>query len=456
MMNFNIQSQTESQEIVLKIIQKTYNAKDYKGFYKLLSPSFQKQMSSKNLSQFLSENIFKYFGNIKSIEFESEKEKTKQFKTELEKGTLDLFLLLNTENQIESMTFLAHKDPIILKEKVFSDNKMSSNLDNIVDSIVKPFMRNSINSGMSISIIRNGRTTFYNYGEVIKGSKNLPNCETIYEIGSISKTFTGFLLAQAILDKKINLDDDIRKFLPENYINLEFENNPIRIKHLVNHTSTLPRIPLDLEKQPKFDSENPYLNYSKKMVLNYLKNYKMISKSGITQEYSNFGLAILGIILENIYKKSYHELLQNYITKPLKMSSTFENVPNSKKINFANGYDLKGLESKHWDMNHFVGAGGIKSTTTDMSIYLHQNIDELNSKIKLSHEITFSKDKTSSGFAWVINKTKENNTFIWHNGGTGGFTSFCGFIKEKKCGIVILNNSASNVDSIAISILKNL
>ena len=91
-----------------------------------------------------------------------------------------------------------------------------------------------------------------------------------------------------------------------------------------------------------------------------------------------------------------------------------------------------------------------------MTIYLQENISETNPEMLLSHEITFSSDKQSNGLGWVINKTKDNNTFIWHNGGTGGFTSFCGFIKERKCGIVILNNSSNSVDNLAVSILKKL
>ena len=89
------------------------------------------------------------------------------------------------------------------------------------------------------------------------------------------------------------------------FLNLEFEGNPIQIKHLINHTSTLPRIPENLDKQTNYDEENPYVNYSKEMISDYLKNYTIKSKPGITQEYSNFGTALLGIILENVYKKIY-------------------------------------------------------------------------------------------------------------------------------------------------------
>ena len=89
----------------------------------------------------------------------------------------------------------------------------------------------------------------YHYGTMDKKTMQLPDNQTIYEIGSITKTFTGTLLAQALLDKKISLDDDIRKYLPEKYPNLEYENQPILVKHLANHTSRLEGFPTDIESK---------------------------------------------------------------------------------------------------------------------------------------------------------------------------------------------------------------
>ena len=448
-------SQNTEKTIVDAIIT-TYNAKDYTSFYNLLSNNFKAQMSQNDLNGFLSQNIYPNYGNLKSIEFKKEINGQKMYNSYFEKGNLDLLLVFNSEFKIDGLSFTPPKPEVVDNKIILSNNKMLSRLDSIVEQIVKPFIQNSANAGISLGIIQNNETTFYHYGETKKETGNLPKNNTIYEIGSISKTFTGYLLAQAITSKKVNLDDDIRKYMVAKYPNLEFEGNPILIKHLVNHTSTLPRLPENLDQQPNFDPENPYANYSKEMISMNLQNFQMKTQPGIKQEYSNFGMALLGIILENVYRKTYSALLKNYISLPFKMKNTFENVPKNQKINFATGYNTSGLETKHWDLVNFVGAGGIKSNIEDMTLYLHENILEVNPNIILSHEVTFETEKQSSGLAWVINKTKDNNTFIWHNGGTGGFTSFCGFIKEKKCGVVILNNSGNSVDNLAISIIKKL
>lgn len=446
-----------TEKTVLNTILSSYNAKEYAAFYNLLSSDFKAQMSENDLNGFLSQNIYANFGALKTIDFKNEKDGRKIYTANFDKGILDLMLVFTPDFKINGLSFTPPKPEAVIKTSYLSNNKMLTKLDTIVENIVKPHIQNSLNAGLSIGIIQNGETNFYHYGETKKESGNLPNNTTIYEIGSITKTFTGFLLAQAIKDKKVSLDDDIRKFMATKYANLEFEGNPILIKHLVNHTSTLPRLPENLDQQPNFDPENPYANYSKEMISMYLQDFKMNAQPGIKQEYSNFGMALLGIILENIYKTSYQSLVKNYISMPFKMKNTFENVPTANlNINFASGYNSDGLKTKSWNLRSFVAAGGIKSTIEDMTKYLQENIAETNPKIALSHEITFTNEKQSNGYAWVIYKTKDNNNLIWHNGGTGGFTSFCGFIKEKNIGIVVLNNSTNSVDNLAISILKKL
>jgi CubicO group peptidase (beta-lactamase class C family) len=173
-------------------------------------------------------------------------------------------------------------------------------------------------------------------------------------------------------------------------------------------------------------------------------------------DYSNTGMALLGIILENVYHQSYEELLKKYITSSFAMKSTFVNVPTNQLERFAIGYNEQGNETPHWDLGDQVGAGGIKSTIEDMALYLKENINETSMIIKNSHEIQFAKQNEKIAFSWFIQPTKNGSTLLWHNGGTYGFTSFCGFVKEKKCGVVMLNNSGVGVDKLAIDILRYL
>lgn len=326
-------------------------------------------------------------------------------------------------------------------------------LKHYIDSVAQNYLKNPANSSLSIGISDGVHTETYFYGETIKGTHQLPDGNSLYEIASISKTFTGLLLAHAVNTGKLRLDDDIRKYLPGSYPNLQYKGTPIKIVNLSNHTATFPHSPLDLEKQPDYDAANPYLNYSKAMIYKYLHNFKPDTLPGLKATYSNLGFAILGTILENIYHQPIDELLRINITGPLKMNNTFFNIPTSNKNFLTTGYNEKtGTEVSHWNLKDFKAAGGLKSGINDMLLYLNANINEINTDYTLTQKQTDDRGDFQKGLAWTL-EPLINQQLIWHNGGTAGYRSFCGFIKNQQTGIVVLSNSASDVDELGISIL---
>lgn len=336
-----------------------------------------------------------------------------------------------------------------------TDNENKTALDSVVQKTLLRFIETPQNCGISIGISKNGVTHFYNYGETKRNSMTLPNKNTVYEIGSVTKTFCGTLLAYAVLDQKINLEDDIRNYLPGKYVNLSFKNSPILIKHLANHTSGLPRVPENLMFIPNFDSLNPYNNYSKALLFDYLKTLRLSVEPGTVCDYSNLGMALLGNIIENVYNKPFDELIKEKICLPNKLNQTTVNLTEAQLPMFADGHNGEGMVTSHWNLNGFVAAGGMHSTAEDMLNYLNYHMSEQDGATKLAHKITFS-DKQKLGLGWFISKTKFGNDLIWHNGGTYGFSSFCGFIKEKNCSIIVLANSAAQIDYIGLGILNYL
>ncbi len=444
---------------VAEIIKKEYNAKNYKVVYNLLDKDFQKQMNEKELSDFFKFNVYDYYGDIIKLSYVNFKNPFYTYLADLSKGKLDLVFSCNTEGKITGMQWLPHKEtaPVSkINNTYLSDNAKKTFWDLKIDSIVKNYMLNADNCGLSIAMVNNGETIYYNYGQTKRGNNELPDNKTIYEIGSVSKTFTGILLGQAINDKKLNLNDDIRKYLPGDYKNLSYNNKPIEIIHLVNHTSRIPRVPMDIAQQKDYDQKNPYKNYNKEMVFNYLKTIRIDTIPGTKNEYSNLGMALLGIILEKVYDKSYEALMSEYICGPLNMPNTKLKLSDVELKKFATGYDNYGEEATHWDLGDLAAAGGVRSTTSDMVNYVKANIEETNAAIKLSHSPTFNDGRNNTALAWQLMITKKGNEMIWHNGGTFGFVSFCGFIKSKKCGVVVLSNSGNSVDYIALGILKLL
>ncbi len=349
-----------------------------------------------------------------------------------------VFVILTTLAQSGDYIIPAHKDVL--------DSKM--------DSIVKAFMDNPANCGLSIAVYQNKKITYYNYGEIKRGSKQIPSNKTIYEIGSISKTFTGILLAQAVHDLKVNTNDPVKKYLGDGFDNLAYKGKDIELVHLANHSGRVHRVPFNLAMQPNYDVNNPYKNYNKDMVFAYMKLMKPDTFPGTKSEYSNLGMGLLGIIEEKIYNKTYEELITEYICKPLGMNDTKITVTDTAR--FAKGNDGEGHQVPYWDLGALNGAGGIRSTTEDLINYAKANMEETNPVFKLSHQTTFNDARNHLGMAWHITMTKKSNELIWHNGRTAGFGSFCGFIKSKEVAVAVLGNSGNPVDQIAIGILKLL
>ncbi|HEU4609625.1 MAG TPA: serine hydrolase domain-containing protein, partial [Chitinophagaceae bacterium] len=191
------------------------------------------------------------------------------------------------------------------RQTVLSDNPLRTRLDSLVDQRVQRYFRDGKSVGLSIGIVEKGATHFYNYGETQAGNKQLPDKHTIFEIGSTTKSFTGILLGQAILDKKIQLDRDIRDYLKEPYPNLSFRGTPIRIRDLANHTSGITRIFPNMWQRAAYDSLNPLQDYNRELLYEGLHQMKMDTLPGKIYSYSNMAVALLGTILEDAYRQDY-------------------------------------------------------------------------------------------------------------------------------------------------------
>ncbi|MCK8142568.1 beta-lactamase family protein, partial [Flavobacterium sp. I-SCBP12n] len=107
------------------------------------------------------------------------------------------------------------------------------NVENAITKNAFQLLNDKRFHSVSVAVYKDGESTIKHFGELTIGKGNKPNDSTLYEIASVTKTFTGYIAAKAVLDKKINLNDDIRNYLDEPYPNLEFKGEPIKIKHLI-------------------------------------------------------------------------------------------------------------------------------------------------------------------------------------------------------------------------------
>jgi CubicO group peptidase (beta-lactamase class C family) len=436
-----------------------FNKEAFEESYNLLSPTVQGQLPKTQWVELLRDNIHAGMGKVTKSDYLERSRGMQQYKWLFATSALQVSLVVAPTRLIEGILF----KPFVEKPKkrivpAATNNPLKTVLDKKVDSVALTFIEKSNTAGLSIGIIQNGAFYTYHYGEMDKETSKLPSDNTFYEIGSITKTFTGTLLAQAILDNKIKLDDDIRLYLPEKYPNLEFNGQPILIKHLANHTSGLQSFPSeDISKQAGFDPKNPYKHYTSEMVLAYLHKVKLDTAAGVKLAYSNFGAGLLGIILEKTYKMSYGDLVKKYVAEALSMQDTKINIAPKDSVRFAKPYNETGKLSVYWDITGLGAAGAIRSTVSDMLKYAKANMDAANSAMARAQKPTF-KDRPENeiGLFWQLSTTKKGQLMTWHNGGTGGFTAFCGFIKAQNIAVVLLSNSANDVTQKGVDLLKAL
>jgi CubicO group peptidase (beta-lactamase class C family) len=144
------------------------------------------------------------------------------------------------------------------------------------------------------------------------------------------------------------------------------------------------------------------------------------------------------------------------ITGPYSLPNTSIQLSAEQQKRLMQGYNDAGDATPYWHLGGFGAAGGLHSSSREMLAYLNYNRLETEPALRLPHSTTFKSERENVAFAWFIKQTKEGNVLYWHNGGTFGFSSFCGFVKEKGISLVVLANSATNVDYIAIAILNYL
>ncbi|HWH57086.1 MAG TPA: serine hydrolase domain-containing protein [Terriglobales bacterium] len=336
----------------------------------------------------------------------------------------------------------------------------SSAIKSIVDSAAAEFLKNDPQAvGVSIGVLTEGSSYTYNYGSEDKGAKTAPAADNLYPIASITKTFTGTLLAQAATEKRLSLKDDVRKYLAEPYPNLEYQGYPILVEQLVNHLSGLPfNLPDIPENRPPFPPASPAAqqqinNYTRANFLADLHKVKLGRVPGEKFSYSNTAAVLASLILERMYGKHYEDIVKEKIATPLQMTNTTISLSSSQEQRLMKGYDEKGNEIPY-GQELALGAGGLKSTVADLLKYAQWHMDEADPVVKISHQPTFTYNNYSVGLNWqMVNAGGYRR--IWQEGDRPGFTSICMVIPELKIGIVILANEEDQKSSHALTLMAN-
>jgi len=321
---------------------------------------------------------------------------------------------------------------------------LARTVDMSFDELLEEALTGKKDACVTVGVLKDGQMSYEVYGE---GGKCLGQTKYRYEIGSVTKTMTAALTARAILEGKLQLTDTIDK-----YLELPAGKVYPTIESLLTHTSGLDEEYYEWSMLPYLfcQAENPLRGITDEIILQEYSNVDLKKEQEYEFGYSNYGFALLGLVLEKAYGADYTNLLNDYLADELAMKDTY----------VSNGdADFEG--NWQWeDGDAYIPAGAVVSNITDMLLYAqaqlgsdpvltlcHQPLRQVDASDKWDKMAGLCVDEI--GMSWIIDT---ENGIIWHNGGTGVHSSYLGFCPEKNTAVVVLSNLSQDEDIPATTI----
>lgn len=447
-------AQTANYTIAIDHFQTNYNSGKYNEIFNGFSSKMKQALPYDKTEQFFTD-LKTQFGKIENIEFiDYQKGNFANYKTKFERATLSVNISLDEQNKINGLSIKPFEEKKINNNQAINALSMfPKEISNLIFTNSKDFPNNT---QLSIAIIYNDEVSYYGIIKENDSVKFADNKSKIFEIGSVSKVFTSTILASLAVDHKIKLTDYINAYYP---FALK-DNVMITFQSLANHTSGLPRLPENIDLS---NEHNPYKNYGKKEMDEYLQNYlKLENIPTNTYSYSNLGAGLLGYTLAISQNISFQQLIQERIFQKFKMKNSYTSS-NVLDDQLVKGLNSDGEEVSNWEFDALIGAGGILSTSEDLVKFSKAQFDSLNKELSLTRKPTFTVNEDMRvGLAWHMLKQEDDKELFWHNGGTAGYSSSLVIdIEEKKAVIILSNVSAfnpnmKNIDKLGFELLGTL
>lgn len=351
--------------------------------------------------------------------------------------------------------------PILFSTGCTSEASTSTKIENIVNNSIQPVLEQHNIPGMAVAITVDGKRYYYNYGVASKETEQPVTSQTLFEIGSVSKTFTATLACYAQASGKLSLDDHVSKYMPS-LLGSGFDH--VSLINLGTHTAG--GFPLQVPE----DINNT------EQLMDYFKNWQPSYKAGTYRSYANPSIGLLGMITAKSMNEPFNELMENVLFAKLGLNNSYIDVPKSKENDYAQGYNKQELPVRLNEGILADEAYGIKSSTTDLIRFVEANMQ----LIKLDENLQRAIDSTHIGYFKVGAMTQDliweqyeypvkleqlvegnsakiayqdtivtalnpplqpqKNVLINKTGSTNGYGAYVAFIPSQKIGIVMLAN----------------
>jgi len=335
--------------------------------------------------------------------------------------------------------------------------------------MARPLIERQITPGLIIGLLEDGERTVVPLGSTSYDKNTPPDERTMYEIGSITKVFTALLLADAEARGELSENDTLAEHLPEG-VPLHEVNpaNPIKLVDLSGHSSGLPRMPNNIRPT---DPMNPYADYTPERLWAFLTEVKPAREPGEGYEYSNLAAGLLGTVLALEAGTTYERLMLDRVAGPLGMSQTTITLSDEQRARLAPPH-RNGIPMHNWDFDALAGCGAIRSDVTDMLTLAEATLaaraddaaetdalktapDTLVTALRSVQDRRFEPGGSQPDVALGWHLTGPTGRVVWHNGGTGGYSTFLAVNTLNKTAVVVLaNGSSQEITTLGFGIIK--
>ncbi len=373
-----------------------------------------------------------------------------------------------------------------------------------VDKMASQYVKKKKNKGLVVGIIDKGQHWVKGYGVTEKNGKT-PTGNTLFEIGSLTNTFTVYLALRQEFDAHFSLIDPINDYLPDS-VNLAMyyaivcheivmdskepdgqkvpirltsckpEPNPsgrsIQFCDLVSHTSGIPNELFNNFRWLPFEGVKlkaaSCVPLSRNRLFEKLSQVEMLAEPGLKYHYSQMGMALLGHLVSDIAFQDYQSLLHDKLLGPLAMSATRLRLDAAQQPEMSQGHNYRGKVVCHNSFSAMAPAVGLKSTAIDVLKFLSANVneghDDISNVLAMMKPVKVKQigkkwgQNVDLASGWFISPMGNNTAheLYWQNGGTAGFRSFMAFVPGTQTAVVLLSNSAQGVDQMGYDLISML